>query len=230
MLLRLLIDSLGLLTTRPFRAILMRSILLTVTLLACLYFALVGLIDGLVDLPVGIFSDMLDLALKFGLIMGLIFLIAPVAGLFVALHVDDVAQIVERERYPHDRIGAEQPFMKTLLRSLGFFVLVLVVNLAALMLFLVFGLGFFIFLIANAYLLGREFFDLVALRYVDADTSRDLQHRHRGILFLAGLVLALLFWVPILNIIAPLLGSILFVHLFKALHKERLGTGAAIPV
>lgn len=235
MLLKLVLESMGLLITRPFRAILLRSVLLTVMLLACFYFALLGIVDGLVDLPFGFVADLVGLMLKFGLFIGLIFLITPVTSLFVGLYVDDVAQLVERERYPHDRVGVEQPFWASVMRSLRFSGLVLLVNLIALILFLVFGLGFFIFLIANAYLLGREFFDLVALRYVDEETSIALQQRHRGTLFLAGFVLALLLWVPLFNVLVPLLGSILFVHLFKALNKERLaqaevtGSGSAKP-
>lgn len=221
MLLRILFDSAGLILTRPFRSILLKSLLLTLSLLGCLYFGLVGFLDWLIDFELGQFSLIVSLLTGVGSLVAVFILAAPVASLFVGLYVDDVAQVVERERFPHDRIGKNQSFTSGFLRAIGFTMVILIVNTLALFLFFVFGLGFFVFVIANAYLLSREFFDLAALRYVEPSTSKQLKQKHRVVIFLAGLCLALLLLVPILNILVPLFGTIVFVQLFKSLSKGR---------
>ena len=68
----------------------------------------------------------------------------------------------------------------------------LLVNAVALPLVLVVGFGFLIFLVANAYLLGREYFELAALRHHDEATVRRLRARHAGEIFGAGLLIAAL--------------------------------------
>jgi CysZ protein len=92
---------------------------------------------------------------------------------------------------------------------------VLLVNAVALPLVLLVGFGFLIFLSANAYLLGREYFELVALRHHDAQTARRLRIRHSGRIFAAGLVIAGFVAIPLVNLLAPLFATAFMVHVFK---------------
>ncbi len=52
------------------------------------------------------------------------------------------------------------------------------------------GLGFFIFFIANAYLLGREYFLLAAMRFHSVDEAKALRKLHHATVFTAGLFIA----------------------------------------
>ena len=74
------------------------------------------------------------------LFIGLGFLVAPVAALFAGLYADEVAEVVERTRYPTDRPGVPQPLMTGLLAALRFTGFVVLVNIAMLPL-LVSGAG-----------------------------------------------------------------------------------------
>ncbi|HWT30159.1 MAG TPA: EI24 domain-containing protein, partial [Propylenella sp.] len=92
---------------------------------------------------------------------------------------------------------------------------VLLVNAIALPLILVVGFGFVVFMVANAYLLGREYFELAALRFHDQATVRRLRARHSARIFGAGLLIAAFLAVPVVNLLAPLFATAFMVHLHK---------------
>lgn len=70
------------------------------------------------------------------------------------------------------------------------------------------------FVAVNGYLLGREYFEMVAHRHLDARVARHVRKANRGLLFLAGLIVALVFAIPIVNLLAPMFADAAFVHLF----------------
>ena len=134
-------------------------------------------------------------------------------ALFAGLFLDDVAEVVERTHYPADPVGRPLPFAKSITTSLRFLGLVLAVNAIALPLVLVVGFGFLIFIGANAYLLGREYFELAALRHHDEATTRRMRAQNSATVFGAGLLIAGFLAVPLLNLLAPLFATALMVHL-----------------
>ncbi len=74
-----------------------------------------------------------------------------------------------------------------------------------------------IYLIVNGVLLGREFFEIVAPRRMDFAAVRQLRRKHRSKLFVSGVVIALLFSIPLINLIAPVLATVFMVHIFHGL-------------
>ena len=74
-----------------------------------------------------------------------------------------------------------------------------------------------IYLIVNGVLLGREFFEIVAPQRMDFAAVRQLRRKHRSKLFVSGVVIALLFSVPLINLIAPVLATVFMVHIFYGL-------------
>ena len=104
--------------------------------------------------------------------------------------------------------------------SLKFFGLVILANLVALMLLLVPGINLVAFYIANAYLLGREYFELAALRYRTYEEARLVRRINGGRVFLAGLLVALMVSIPIVNLLTPLFATSLMVRLHKRVGRE----------
>jgi CysZ protein len=204
----------------PFRGVLGKALGLTLLLLAILWLALEWLLASWVATSWPWLNTAFEVLGGIGLVLGLGFLVAPVAALFAGLFVDDIAEAVERMHYPSDVPGRPLPFGNSLLTSLRFLGIVLLVNALALPLVLFVGFGVFIFLFANAYLLGREYFELVALRHYDEETVRRLRARHSGRVFGAGLLIALLLAVPIANLLAPLFATAFMVHLEKHIAAE----------
>jgi CysZ protein len=70
--------------------------------------------------------------------------------------------------------------------------------------------------------LGREFFDLAALRHLNRADTVALRSRHAMRIYSAGLLISVLTVIPFIDLIAPFFGSALMAHLFKRLsHEER---------
>jgi CysZ protein len=93
----------------------------------------------------------------------------------------------------------------------------LLVNLFALALWLLPGVNALIFVIANAYLFGREYFELAALRFRPLNEVQNLRRRHRIPIYAAGLMIAFFVATPLLNLVTPLFGIAFMVRLHKRL-------------
>lgn len=68
----------------------------------------------------------------------------------------------------------------------------------------------------NGYLLGREYFEMSAFRRLPRAEAKALFQRHRGRFVLGGVVIAFLSTIPILNLIAPIIGIAFMVHIFES--------------
>ena len=199
----------------PFRGVLLKSLALTLALLAALWLALLWLLTAYLDFPYPWFEAGVSVLTGIGLVIGLGFLVAPVTALFAGVFLDDIAEVVERTHYPHDPPGRALPLARSLLTGASALLLVLLVNAIALPLVLFVGFGLLIFLCANAYLLSREYFGLAAMRLYDDATSRALRARHAGRIFLAGLIIAGFLAIPVVNLLGPLFATAFMVHLLK---------------
>ena len=138
----------------------------------------------------------------------------------VAFFLEDMAEAVERRHYPGLGPSRAQGMGELAAVAIRFLVVLVLVNLA-LIPFLLFPPVFpFVFYPANGYLLGREYFDLVAGRRVDPEPARALRRRNRWTLWAAGTVAAAMLTVPVLNLIAPVIAAAAMVHLFHAWSKD----------
>jgi len=70
---------------------------------------------------------------------------------------------------------------------------------------------------ANGWLLGREYFEMVAMRHLPAEEARRLRKAHMGYVSLCGLIIAGLASVPILNLLTPLFATAFMVRIYKQL-------------
>lgn len=144
------------------------------------------------------------------------FLLGPVTAIFAGLFLDEVAEHVERIRYPEDAPGKAMPLGVSLILACKFGLLVLGANLIALLLVWFAGFGVIIFFLLNGYLLGREYFQFAAMRFNNQSEVANLRKRFSLEVFLAGLIIAAFMSVPILNLFTPVFASALMVHLHKA--------------
>ena len=212
-----------------FRSVLLWSLLLTVVALAV---AAVGFVAGVgwllpesVSLPwvgqVRFLDDLAFWAVVGGVLLLSVFLMVPVAAGVVGFFLEGVAEAVEARHYP-----ALPPPRRTGLAAqvgdaLRFFALVVAANLLALAIYLaVAPLAPVIFWVVNGFLLGREYFQLVALRRLGRDEAKALRQRHAGQIWLTGTAMAVPLSVPVLNLIVPILGVAVFTHQFHRLVKD----------
>jgi len=207
------------------RRILWKSIGLTVALLALVWLGLTKLFDIFLtnhDLSASypIIDSFAFFLAGFGLFVALIYLLPAITAIVAGYFLDDVAEVVERDDYPADRPGEPLPFGKAILYGLRFAGLSLMVNLVALLLFFIPGINIGVFFIANAYLLGREYFELAAGRFWPTEDVTRLRMENRGTVLAAGAVLAGLVLVPVLNLITPIFGAVMMVHLHKRIAHD----------
>ena len=140
--------------------------------------------------------------------------------LILGFFLDGIVARLERRHYP-DLPPAPPLSLATVLGSVvGLTVLTLVVNLVALPFYLWPGINLFIYYGVNGYLLARQFFELVALRRLDRATRRAVWRWHRGRLVVAGIVIAVLFSLPLVNLLAPMVAASFMLHLVEALRRR----------
>jgi CysZ protein len=202
------------------RRILLKSVALAILLLLVLGVVLQMIITGMASLPQP-FEMALAIATSLGLIAGAIYLMGPISSLIAALFLDEVAEEVERTSFPADPVGRTLPIAQSLLLSVKFFGLVLLVNFIALLVLLLPGINLAAFFLANGYLLGREYFELAAMRYRPVAEAQALRRENRVRVFLAGLAIAGIVVVPFLNLITPIFATVLMVRVHKRLSPTR---------
>lgn len=143
------------------------------------------------------------------------FLMMPVASAFTGLFLEDVARMVEAGHYPGLPPVRDLPLSETIRDTLAFLGVVLGANLVALMIYpFVIPFAPMLFLSLNGYLLGREYFQMAALRRMDRAEALALYRANRATIWIAGALMAVPLSVPVLNLLVPVLGAATFTHLF----------------
>ena len=160
---------------------------------------------------------------SFLLMLGLsVFLMVPVASAFTGLFLEDIADAVEVRHYPGLPPATPLRLADSLIDSLNFLGLLLAANVLALV-FYVFSGPFapLLFWGLNGWLLGREYFTLVAMRRVGRAAAKNLRGQHAGRIWLAGTLMAAPLSIPLVNLAVPVLGVATFTHLFHAMTARR---------
>ncbi|MGH6875339.1 MAG: EI24 domain-containing protein [Aestuariivirgaceae bacterium] len=202
----------------PFRAVLWKSIALTILLFVCLLFGSQFALSYLEFARYPWLEPVIAVAAGAGLFLAFIVLAAPVTALFAGFFLDHIASLVERTHYSADPPGKPLPASQALFTSLRFALTALLVNLLALP-FLLFGVGIIAMLLANAYLLSREYFEMSGHRHLSPDRVAELRRAHARRLFLAGLLPAALMLIPFANLFVPPFATAYFIHIFKSITR-----------
>lgn len=212
-----------------FRRVLLLGVGLTFLLLVGIYALFLGAIQWLtpetISIPFVGEVQGLDTLLSWGSLIFMIglsvFLMVPVASAFTSLFLDDVADAVEARHYPGLPDVPHVPFTDGLIDSLNFFGLLVGVNMLALFLYAFAGpLVPVVFWAVNGFLLGREYFQLVAMRRLGREGARAARRRHPIRIWLAGTLMAVPLTIPLVNLLVPVLGAATFTHLFHRLQAE----------
>jgi len=76
-------------------------------------------------------------------------------------------------------------------------------------------LNLFVFYALNGYLLGREYFELIAHRRMEPLQALHLRRAFQGQMFLAGVIITFLMTIPVVNLLAPVIATATMVHLVQ---------------
>ncbi len=214
-----------------FRRIVILGVGLTLGLLIALILLLLWAIQALTPdnlaLPFGAEFWGVHEVLSVGsvlLMLGLsVFLMVPVASAFSGLFLEGVVDAVEERSYPSLPPARHLSLAEGAIASVNFLGLMVVANLAALLVWPLVGPFIpVVFWAVNGWLLGQEYFTLVAQRRLSRPEAKRLRRVHRGRIWLAGALMAVPLSVPVLNLLIPVFGVATFTHLFHALTARRL--------
>ena len=167
------------------------------------------------------FAWVLSIMASLGIITGALFLMPVVTAFAGSFFVDEVADAVERQYYPADPPGRALPFFRALIEGVSVAALALVIYLCALPFILFAGLGVIILFLANSYLLGREYFELAAMRFRSPHEAKAMRKSNAVYIFLAGMFIALFVSIPVVNLATPIFAMAFMVHIHKSLSGSR---------
>lgn len=146
------------------------------------------------------------------------FLFPIVVTLIAAIFQEQVANVIDREEYADAPVEA-LPFWPELAHGGKMAAIALCLNLLCLPLYLTFVLFPFVYYSLNGYLLGREFFEMVAARYVGRAEAAALRRRHRIKALFGGMLIVLMSTLPFVNFVAPFAGIALMAHLYRSVAR-----------
>lgn len=221
--------ALGQMPDPRFRRVLWLGIGLTIALLVAIYAGVLLLIDvaasGPLTLPwigeVTWIGDLLGWG-SLGLMLVLsVFLMIPVASAITSFFLDDVADAVEAKHYPALPPAPRTSLADALRDTFSFLGLMLIANLLAFIAYAMFPpFAPLIFYAMNGFLLGREYFQVAAMRREGRAGARALRRKHSTTIWIAGVLMALPLSIPLLNLFVPILGAATFTHLYHRLNSR----------
>ncbi|CAK0748531.1 CysZ protein [Azospirillaceae bacterium] len=172
---------------------------------------------GVVLRTVSIFSIpwlnvLTDLSVEFGVVAILILMFPTIVTAIASLFLEDVAAAVERRYYPDLPPPQSQTLREALIGAVQFAAIGIALNVAALPLYFFPPAAPFVYFTLNGYLLGREYFELVAFRRWSIEQAHRERRARSGRMFSAGLVIAVMMSVPFFNLLAPIVACAFMVH------------------
>lgn len=209
-----------------FRRVLALGVLLSLALLAATSMAFLWVIEQIVPAtvtlpllgPIGGIATMAGWGTILVMLGLSVFMMVPVASAFSGIFLEDIARAVEDRHYPDLPPAPPLRLADTALDSLRFLGLLIVANLLALGVYVFAGpFAPALFWAMNGWLLGREYFTLVAMRRLGREAAQALRGQHAGLIWLAGSLMAAPLSLPFVNLLVPVLGVATFTHIFHSL-------------
>lgn len=139
------------------------------------------------------------------------------ASIVVGLFMEDIARAVEALHYPGLLKPRHHPLSEAIWLAVKLAFVAVILNLLVLPIYLIPVLNIFVFYVLNGYLLGREYFELAALRRIDEPDARQLRRRHRIRVFVVGVIITFLLSIPFVNWFMPVVAAAFAVHVFEGL-------------
>jgi len=147
-------------------------------------------------------------------------LFPTIVSVVATLWFERAARAVEDRHYP----GLPPPRTQTLAEQIGpplrLAVLGIVLNVLALALIWLVPVYVLVFYVLNGYLVGREYFELVALRRMPWRDVRALSRQHRLRLLIAGVAVAGMLSIPLVNWVTPVIAVAFMLHFFERIRRQ----------
>lgn len=229
MILSAFLAALGQWSDARFRRVVGLGVALTLALLIGVYALMLVAIQWLVPEtttlpllgPVSGIDTLLSIGSIFLMLLASVFLMVPVASAFTGVFLEDVVDAVEDRHFPTLPDARPQTLSEGLIGAVNFFGIALGANILALFLWPFAGpLVPVLFWSVNGYLLGREYFTLVAQRRIGRQEAKALWRANKARIWGAGVLMAAPLSIPLVNLLIPVFGVATFTHLFHRLNRR----------
>ena len=196
-----------------FRAVMLRSIAWSIVCFAALHIGAVWMVHRVLELH-GWLAWGADILGSVAASLLALWLFLPVAAAIGTLYLDRIAAAVEHRYYPLLPPPRGASVLEQAWDGVAVALKVLVLNIVAVVLaFLIPGLGLILGWMIAAYAIGRGLFVTIAMRRMPRPQAESLYRQYRGLVLTQGAILALTTYVPILNLLIPIVGAACMVHI-----------------
>ena len=203
----------------PQRRAILLSLLGTIALIVALWFGVTVLLQLVRLTGIHWLDHIVGAAGSIGAIILAWALFPAFSAVVMSFFLNGVADAVEAKHYPGLPPQRRQSFGEILAVTLRLLVAAIVLNLLALLVIWWPIVNLVVYYGINGYLVGRNYFVLVALRRLDPAASAALWRANRGRLILAGAAIAFLLSLPFVNLVAPVWATAFLLHVFEGLRS-----------
>jgi CysZ protein len=195
-----------------FRGVLLRSVVWSIGCLAALHIAALWIIHRILHLHDWLAWGV-DLLGSVAASMLALWLFLPVAAAIGTMYFDRIALSVERRFYPWLPPPNGASLLEQARDGIAVALKVLALNVGALILALLLpGIGVLLGWMIAAYAIGRGLFVAVAMRRMPRAMAESLYRESRSVVLVQGAILALAAYIPVLNLLIPIIGVAAMVH------------------
>jgi CysZ protein len=195
-----------------FRGVVLRSLAWSLACFIALYATAIWSIHQLLALQ-GWLAWIADILGSVGASLLAFWLFFPVAAGIGTLYCDRIAAAVDRRFYPWLPATENAPMLEQAWDGVAVGLRVFALSIAALVLALLIpGLGLLLGWMVAAYAIGRGMFVSVAMRRMPRALAESLYRQQRGTILAQGAILALMTYIPVLNLLIPVFGAAAMVH------------------
>jgi len=204
--------ALGQLDDPIFIGVVVRSVAWSIACVIAIHVGIIWAVHRLLALH-GAIAWGVDLLGSVGASVLTLWLFLPVAAAIGTLYIERIAFAVERRFYPWLPPPRGAPFQEQVWDGCSVACRVLLLNVLALGLVLLLpGIGFLLGWFIAAYAIARGLFVAVAMRRMPRRMADSLYRSKRTSVLTIGAILAAASYVPLLNLLIPVIGTAAMVH------------------
>jgi CysZ protein len=197
------------------RGVVLLGIGLSLATLVALVFGVEALVSWASDTGYGWLDRTLEVLGVLGTLVVAWFLFPSTVVAVSSVFLERVVDATEDRYYPELPPPRPVPLTESVPAALRLFGLALLLNLLALPLYFVPLVNLPVWLALNGYLVGREYAELVASRRLEPTKVGALRRNYRLMFWASGVVIAFLLAVPLVNLVAPVVGAAFVAQRFQ---------------
>ena len=216
--------ALGQLPDPTFRSVILKTLFWSVALSVGLFLLATWGVGYLEATGIGWLDGTLQFLGGAAAFVIVVLLFPGLAVIVVGFYLEVIARAVEARHYPNLPEPRHQPVRETVWAAVKLAAITVVLNLLVLPVYLIPVINVFVFYALNGYLLGREYFELAALRRMDDPSARRMRRDHGIRVFVAGVVITFLLSIPFVNWFMPVVAAAFIVHVFEATRARAEGS------